>query len=56
MSLSGYEIFTHELFGWDNLLVAIPLVDYSHFVDIVLTREDGVTAVCGAVVLGWKTN
>lgn len=55
-SLSANRFFTHELLGWADLLVAIPLVDYSHFVDVILTCEDGVTAVCGAVVLGRKAH
>lgn len=55
-SLGSNNIFTHELLGWANLLVAIPPVDYSHFVDVVLPCEDGVLAVCGAVVLGWETH
>lgn len=54
--LSGNKIFTDKLLGWADLLVAIPLVDYSHFVDVVLTCEDGITAICGAIVLGWKTH
>lgn len=45
-----------ELLKGANLLVAVPPLDYSHFVDVVFTREDGVSAICGAVVLVWKTH
>lgn len=52
--LSGIQGFTHKLLGWDNSLVAVPPLDYSHFVDVVLACVDMVTAIRGAVVLGGK--